>query len=198
MNPSISPDINYLALSGEQQFTGPTDLSGVDGSKYATTLKLTGGIHGQMLNGLQVAQSKETSVDMDMARDMTVGGDFGLGPVGGDNILRAKGGFRRIAFAGQLHSRGQRNGIDIELGNWMDQTYALSWGCDLRGMLPHADGQGENTVAIGWVIPFTVQLGDNCRVLRWESLKIKLYVVAKFFIRLALRIPKGTKGPGWF
>ena len=198
MSDSTRIDVNFLSIDGDNPFVGPCDLSNVDGSKYATTLKLTDGIHDQRITGVKVAQANETSVDLDIATDLSVAGDFGLGPVKGDNVLRAKGGFRRIAFSGTLHSRGQRNG-DIELGDWMDQTLLKpSWGCDLRGMLPHADGQGPNTVAIGWVVPFTTRLGANCKLLLWQSLLLKCYVPTKWLIRLCLGIPKGVKGPDWY
>ena len=161
---STRPDVNYLSVVGDQGFPAIRDFSEVDGHNYASTVKLTDGIHDQVIDNLKIAQSTETSVDMDWATNMEVSGDFGLGPVRGDNILRAKGGYRHIKFRGQLHSRGQRNGIDIELGDWFDQNYAISRTCDLTGILPHADGQGPNRVAIGWVMPFTTKLGPNCKV----------------------------------
>lgn len=197
-NASTRIDVNALSVAGDTLFPVGVDLEAVDGSQYASTLKLSDGIHDQLIAGLRVPQSKETSVDMDWASYMAVGGDFGLGPVRGDNVLRAKGGYKHIKFFGQLHSRGQRNGIDIELGDWFDQNYAISRTCDLTGMLPHADGQGPNTVVIGWVMPFTTKLGPNCKQLYWESIKLKAYVLAKFAARFVLRIPRGTKGPSWF
>lgn len=197
MNPSIRPDINAVSVTGDAIFPAGIDLESIDGMKFASTLKLTDGIHDQVINNLRVTQSTETSVDMDWATNMEVGGDFGLGPVLGDNVLRSKGGYKHIKYRGTLHSRGQRNG-DIELGDWFDQNYTISRTCDLTGILPHADGKGKVTVVIGWVMPFTTKLGDNCRVLWIQSIGLKLYVIAKFIIRFILRIPKGVKGPSWF
>lgn len=198
MSSSTSIDVNFLSVTGNQQFIGPSDLSDVDGSKYASVLKLTDGIHDQTLHDLRVNNGVETSVDMDIATNMSVNGDFGLGPQLGNNVLRAKGGYSHIKFGGTLHSRGQRGGVDIELGDWMDQSYAVNKTCDLTGILPHADGKGPNIVAIGWVMPFTTKLGANCKQSYWQSFLLKAYWPTKWLIRTILRIPKGTKGPSWF
>lgn len=195
---STRPDVNYISIAGNQAFLGTRDFSRVDGSLYATVLKASDGVHDQTLTNLKVPNGHETSIDCDWSTNMRFEGDFGLGPQLGDNVLRGKGGFKNLAYAGTLHSRGQRHGCDIELGDWFDQNPAISRGCDLTGILPHADGQGPNRVAIGWVMPFTTKLGPNCKRLFWLSLGLKVYVLVKFVIRFFLRIPRGTKGPSWF
>jgi len=85
----------------------------------------------------------------------------------------------------------------VEIGDWMDQSYAPTSGVDLTGLEPHADRRGKNRVAVGWAVPFSTKLGANCEYLVVESLKLKAYVVAKFVVRFFLRIPKGVKGPAW-
>jgi len=197
LNASVRPDINYSSTTGDNPFGDRRDFTDVNGSDYATVVKLSDGIHGQTITGLRVNNGHETSVDMDWATDMTIGGDFGLGPQLGDNVIRSKGPYDRIKYFGTAHSRGQRNG-DIELGNHFDQHPGLGGSCDLTGMLPHADGLGPNTVTIGWVRPFATKLGPNCKQLFWASAGLKVYVATKHLIRWALRIPAGVKGPSWF
>lgn len=196
-NPSTRPDVNYLSVSGEQKFIATSDLSAVDGSLYASVLKISDKAHDFSLTGLKVPNGHETSVDCDWSTNVHIEGDFGLGDVPADNILRAKGPFRNITFSGYIHSFGQRNGIDIELGNHFDQSPGLGSGCDLTGIEPHLNGN-RVTFAVGWVVPFTVKYKrGNCEYLIWQSLRLKAYVALKHLVRLVLRIPAGTKGPGW-
>lgn len=197
MNPSTRPDNNYRSYSGDEQVPSGLNLTGIDDTTISTFLKLSDGIHDQTVTNLKVQGGLETSVDMDWATNMSILGDFGCGGTPSDNVLRAKGPFRNIAFSGFLWAYGQRNGIDIELGNHFDQASGLGSGCDLTGINQHMNGE-RVTFAVGWVVPFTVKYSSHCcEYLIWESLKLKVYVAFKHLVRFILRIPNGTKGPSW-
>lgn len=195
---STRVDVNYLSITGaSQELALPIpDLTAVDGSQYATVLKMSDGVHDLDLTGLKVPGGHETAVDLDWATNVSLRGDFGLGPVPSDNVLRVKGPFKNVKLSGFIWSYGQRNGIDIEIGNHFDQASGLGSGCDLTGLEAHMNGD-RVTVAVGWVVPFTVKLSHRQEYLIWESLKLKAYVAAKHLIRLVLKIPAGTKGPSW-
>ena len=202
MNPSIRPDKNYLSFTAATQDDiprhSPINLqeAGTDAT-ISTFLKLSDGIHDVVISDAVIPGGLETAVDLDMAENVHVSGDFGSVFAWSENVLRAKGGFKNISFAGRLWSCGCRNGIDIELGNWMDQTYRISRDCDLRFMEAHKNGT-RVTFAVGWVVPFTVRYDrSSCEYLIWQSLKLKAYWIAKYLVRSALRIPVGTKGPDW-
>ena len=199
MNPSMRPDNNYRSFAGEDKVPDNLDLSAASKNQTISTfLKLSDGIHDQDIKVGWVPGGLETAVDLDWATNVSVtGGSFGTWGKATDNILRAKGPFKNIRFSGTLNSYGQRNGIDIELGNHFDQHPGLGSGCDLTGIAPHPNGD-KVTFAVGWVIPFTVKHSySNHKYLIWESFKLKAYVAFKHLVRLIIRIPHGTKGPSW-
>jgi hypothetical protein len=198
MNPSIRPDNNYRSYSGNDSIPNGLDLTdAASDTTISTFLKLSDGIHDQNVENLKIPGGIETAVDMDWATNVFIHGDFGMGPNLSDNVLRAKGPFKNIGFRGMLHQYGQRNGIDIELGNHFDQAPGMGSGCDLRGIDGHQNGD-KVTLAIGWVVPFTVKYNpDYVKYLVWESLKLKAYVALKHLVRWVMRIPAGVKGPSW-
>ena len=214
MNPNPTPasirvDVNLNSIygvdDGQWHPIDNLDLTGNDVTGDATALKVS---HSKKITGaaLKIPQGNETACDVDCSEDVHLEGDFGLpcsvGQVQGDNVLRFKGGDRNCSASGRLHSRGKRWGVDIEIGDWMDQSYAMTRGTDLEGILPHADGKKWNYVAIGWAVPFTTKMGPYCRYLFWASMALKGYVILKFIARCPWGwrghgVPRGTKGPAW-
>lgn len=197
MNSSVAVDVNYLSLVGLTAPIAQPSFTGVDPTPYSTLLKISDGCHDLVLDNLVVPQGSETAVDLDISSNVHLSGVFGGGPVAGENVLRFKGGDTNCSVSGQLIGHGTRNGVDIEVGNWMDQTYALTRGIDLTGLARNDDGS-KNSVAVGWAVPFTTKLGPNCSYMFWASAGIKAYVLAKFVIRFFLHISEGEKGPSWF
>lgn len=168
---------------------GSENITGID-----TPLKIS---HSIALTGMNVVVpcGLETSVDIDVCVGVNLNGDFGVGGYNPQTPLRIKGNSHHIKLSGRLHARGAR-GVDVEIGNWMDQDYGLSGTIDLTE-LKHVDGN-KIRVAIGWVKPFTVKLGPNCSYAFWDSIGLKFYVPAKRLLRLLLGIKQGEKGPEWF
>lgn len=193
MSASDRPDVNFNSIYAEhgQQIDG-MDLSKVDGSQYSSPLKIS---HSFAIVGshLVIPQGLENAVDIDLCDGVHLSGEFGTGPVQGDQVITVKGGTKNYTLEGTLHSRGNR-GYEVGVGNWFDQSYGIGG----KGLidLNHQDG-GKVRVAIGWAIPFATKLGNNCKYMPFESLKLKAYFIIKFLVRFALRIPIGTKGPSW-
>ena len=199
---STRPDVNYLSIAGnvysDPAQTGRTDFSDVDTTGIASVLKVSDESHDLGFKGLVVPGGNETAIDCDWSKNVSFAGDFAKGGVQPDNVLRAKGPYDGVKWVGKIWQYGKRNGIDVELGNWFDQAYGMGRNADLTGLDGHMNGD-KITFAVGWVVPFSTKYNpDYHEYLVWESIKLKLYVLAKFAIRFILRIPKGTKGPSWF
>lgn len=169
------------------------DLSGINGAQYASLLRVS---HSWAVVGSRIVvnQGKENAVDIDLCDGVHLSGEFGSGPVKGDQAITVKGGSKNYTLSGVLHSRGNR-GHEVEIGNWFDQSYRIGGkgNIDLR----HSDGKPVR-VAIGWVTPFVTKLGPECKYMVGASVSLKVYWIAKFIIRTVLFIPKGIKGPSWF
>lgn len=192
---SIRTDVNFVSFAGQTGIIPSLDFTTVNSSQYATILKVSDGCHDISFSNLDMPSGNETAVDMDMTINGIIQGKFG-GAIQPDNVLRFKGGCIDCKAIGTLRVRGKRNSVDVEVGDWMDQSYKMTKGLDLSGLTIHSDG-GKNRVAIGWATPFSTKLGSNCQYLVIESLKLKLYWIAKWIVRKILRIPLGTKGPSW-
>lgn len=191
---AITPDTYAKVATAGESLDG-LDLSGVD-RNLSAGLKITHtrDVHGR---GLTLPQCRENSVDIDVAEDTVLDGVFGtlgMAPASGQAIT-VKGGSARTTLSGEILSEPGRQGAHIQVGNWMDQDYRLTSGTKLD--FKHRLG-GPVYVVTGWVVPFSTTLRGACEWRPWESLKLKIYVVAKFVVRFLLRIPKGTKGPAWF
>jgi hypothetical protein len=194
MNPSVKPDTNYDSLYAvaDRNVSG-LDLRNVDGSQYDSPLKIS---HCIRISGTDVAipQGNENAVDVNVCENVHLEGNFGTGPVRGDQVITVKGGTKDFSIKGTLYSRGKR-GAEVQIGNWSDQSFAPSRNGQV--LADHRDGNPVR-VAIGWAVPFSVKLGPSCDYMLWESLKLKAYWLTKYVLRCVLRIPKGTKGPSWF
>jgi len=188
-------DVNLTGAYGQDGVNFDNlDLSANDGREYSTLFKVS---HCKDVSGegLDVPQGNENAADIDVCEDVSLHGEFGTAGVIGDQCITVKGGCRRVHLSGVIRTLTTRRKAHIQVGNWMDQSYRITR--DVALDFKRSDN-GPVYVAIGWAVPFTVQLRGDCRLLVWESVKLKAYVLAKFAIRAVLRIPKGTKGPAWF
>ena len=143
-----------------------------------------------------IPQYEENAMDIDVCNDINFSGDFGTPGISTPNgqTITVKGGCQRVHVSGVIHSDAGRQNSHVQVGNFMDQSYAMSNHVTLD--FKHING-GKVNVVTGWVVPFSVTLKGSCKWLMWESVKLKAYVVAKFVVRFVLRIPKGVKGPAW-
>jgi len=192
---STRTDINLRSFYEEHGLNlDGLDLSEHDEGEFSTLLKIS---HSSHIAGvsLDIQQGNENAVDVDVCEDIAIAGEFGTAGAVCDQVVTVKGGCQRIRIAGVIRTLETRRKAHVQVGNWMDQSYRLTR--DVLLDFKRSDG-GPVYVAIGWAVPFTVQLRGDCRLLVWESVKLKAYVLAKFAIRAVLRIPKGTKGPDWF
>ena len=205
MSSSTKIDVNYLSLGGNGQWTegsgGPTpsvvpaplgwDLSGVDGSKYASILKLAdGAIFTQ--DGLKIAQGNECAVDINNHGNVNLSGEFGSDNFQGNQIFSVKGG-STAKISGVIRGSGNRMGADVLVDNWSDQSYNGST-VDLTNA-KHSSGRKLSVVKRYGAS--NVILGANAKVDVLNSLELTIYWYVKWLVRLVLRIPVGTKGPSW-
>lgn len=189
---SVREDVNaYVAVEGEN--LDRLDLSAFDRTAFASLLKIThvNDVHGV---ALRVPSARENAIDIDCAQHILIQADVGSDDSVGDQVVTVKGGSRNVYMDLIVRGPAGRQNSHIQVGNWMDQSYKIT--ADVRIRAKHKDG-GPVNVVTGWVVPFSVHLPGDCRWLFVESMKLKAYVLAKFLVRFALRIPKGVKGPAW-
>lgn len=205
MSSSTSIDVNYLSVNNTGQWTlnsgGPTpqviptptewDLSKIDGSKYASILKLADGANFTQ-TGLNVTQGTEGAVDINNHATVDISGDFGSDTFSGNQIFSVKGG-SSAKISGNLHGSGNRMGSDVLLDNWSDQSFNGSE-VDLTNA-KHISGR--KIVVVKRYGASKVTLGVNAQANMLQSIKLTAYWWLKWTIRLVMRIPVGTKGPSW-
>lgn len=195
MQASVRPDINYLSLSDKDvsQPIENLDLLDVNGRAYASVLKCS---HKQevIIVGAKIPAGIENAADFDDIQDFDIDGEFGSSDWTGDQVVTIKGGCRDGYISGTVYGPPGRQNSHVQIGNWFDQNYAMTQ--EIVVHLRHGIG-GKVNVVTGWVVPFSIHLGPQCRWLFWESVKLKAYIVAKFAVRFVLRIKKGEKGPSW-
>ena len=182
-----------VALPGEKidgYTVTQSDIVGLD-----TALKITHNL-GVIVSQADIVGGTENAIDCDDSTDVSISGTFGsdipLGP--NAQVLTIKGGCVDIHAGGIIRGKPGRQNSHIQVGQWMDQSYAMTKHVTLD--FKHASGANVNVVT-GWVMPFTVALKGDCRWLFVESMKLKAYIIAKFIVRFVMRIPKGIKGPSW-
>lgn len=206
MNASIRPDINYLNVGTQasvsdsgtpNQVITPNnlmnwDLSLIDGSKYASIVKLTSGIVFSQ-DGMNISQGLENSVDINNHANVLISGVFGTPDnTIGDQIISVKGGSTAI-IRGYLSGRGKRNQADILIDNWSDQSFSGSTVNLLA--LSHTDGKKIRVVLRYGASK--VELGEYAEVMKFASIKMTAYWWIKYIVRKIMRIPLGTKGPSF-
>lgn len=201
---SVRADVNFYNvgyLGGITSVVLPQedtpDLTALDSTQFASTCKIS---HHTNVKGadLKIAQANENSVDIDVSTDVNISGDFGLpdknGKIGrADQVITIKGGSSAISISGIIHCQPTRGKSHVVVGEWMDQSYAMS--SDVHLNLKQEDGSPINYTT-GWVKPFSVK-ANGAKWMMWESIGLKIYWIAKYIVRLVLRIPQGTKGPSW-
>ena len=211
MNASTRPDVNYLSYShngwalyagSDRMRDGLTEdevrellkgLDSIDGSKYASILKITGDGVFFMPLALTITQGNENCVDINNRAKMTLTGTFGHESFQGDQLFSVKAGaWARII--GTIKGSGKRMKADIILDNWSDQNQDGSY-LDITE-LKHETGRKIRIVKD--LLKGIMKLGSNAEVLYPQSLGLTLYNITKKLIRLVLRIPNGKKGPSWF
>lgn len=190
MSSSTSIDNNFYSIFG---VTG----QGIDGqvympenpSQYAAILKVSHstGIHGIALT---VSNGQENSVDINVCKDMTLSGVYGLSGVTADQCITIKGGSESIYVAGVINCNGSR--ADVQIGDWSDQEDALSKNVTLD--LVRADGKPVK-VQVGRATG--IVLKGSCVRSWWSDFLLTAYWWIKLIVRKIMRIPIGTKGPSW-
>jgi hypothetical protein len=207
MSNSTSIDVNYMSVSNTGQWVQdagspnpinvpvPTnwDWSNIDGSKYASLLKLSGYYTG-LLTGLVIPQGKECAVDINNHANVTVKGFFGSNTAkpAGDQIFSVKGGSSAVIY-GILLGAGGRMNADILVDNWSDQSYNGST-ADLSSLV-HISGRKINVVKRYFASKVT--LGDHAQVLVLMSVGLTVYWWFKWLVRLIMGIKVGQRGPSW-
>lgn len=169
------------------------DLSSHEDGDVSSMLKISHSSHIFGVN-LSIPQGDENAVDIDVCEDVAIAGFFGDPGVECDQVVTVKGGSRRIRVAGIVRTTQTRRKAHVQIGNWMDQSYRASR--DIALDLERVDG-GPVYVAIGWAVPFTTKLQGSCKLLVWESVRLKAYWIAKYVVRLFTGIKQGEKGPSW-
>lgn len=184
------PDFEYL-----DEFPDPPMMTPRNSLQYASILKICHPWVPIEIDGLTLSQGHENCIDIDdkvihgvKLTNVKFGVDFGAG----DQVITIKGNCVNIYIQGVLYSRGKRGGVDVDIGNWCDQTYGMSYNITLD--LKHIDGKPVN-VRIGRAKDVTL-LGE-CKKMFWGSVGLKIYWWVKWAIRKILRIPVGVKGPSW-
>lgn len=204
MSASTRIDVNYLSIGADGcaidagspnvvniPFPTDFDLSKIDGSKYASVLKISGRFVGEISNAI-APQGKECAVDINTLAVVTLQGQFGSSDSSGDQIFSVKGGAKAI-IKGVLYGAGNRMKADVLVDNWADLIYDGST-VDLTEA-SHVLGRKINVVKRYGASK--VILGKNAKVDVIRSIGLTIYWWAKCVVRAVLRIPKGTKGPSW-
>lgn len=205
MSDSTRTDVNYLSYTGDGSWMRdagsghdfpvhgiPEDgvIAPPNPEAYASSLKLADGAVIE-LNGLDVAQSKECTIDINNHCNVEISGKFGTeGSPIGDQIFSIKGG-SSAGIAGELRGRGHRLGADLIVDNWSDQSYSGST-VDVTE-LKHSSGRLPKVVKRYGAST----IKGNHEVLVWPSVKLTAYWWVKWTVRKILRIPVGKKGPSW-
>lgn len=207
MSSSTRTDINYFSI-GEQYvfFAGSDHPQTVDSiptppiftpenpSQYAAILKASGSDKGIWIDSPVIAQGHENAIDINNRSKNIKYSNATIGATGenGDQVITIKGGSTDIQITGVLHTRGNRQSVDVDVGNWSDQSYNNSERITLN--LTHVDGKKIN-VRIGRAK--NVILLGSCKQMVFASLVLKAYWWFKWLVRKVLKIPVGTKGPSW-
>ena len=201
MSSSTSIDVNYLSLAGNGEWTmyagspiavvvpEPTnwDLSSVDGSKYASVLKLADGAVFTK-KGLKIPQGNECAVDINNHAVVDIEGEFGSDNFSGNQIFSVKGG-SSAKIAGIVHGTPNRLKADILVDNWSDQSYNGS--IVSTAGLKHSTGRNLRTVK-----RFGASIVDASGNFAY-SLLLTLYWNVKWLARKVCGIKIGQKGPAW-
>ena len=211
-NASTRPDVNYLSYShngwalyagSDRMRDGISDdevrellkgLDSIDGSKYASILKITGKDVFFMPLALTITQGNENCVDINNHAKMTLTGTFGHESFQGDQLFSVKAGAVAKIIGTILGPGGKRMKADIILDNWSDQNQDGSY-LDITE-LKHESGRKIRIVKD--LRKGKMKLGSNAEVLYPQSLGLTIYNITKKLIRIILRIPNGKKGPSWF
>jgi hypothetical protein len=193
-NNSTKIDVNKVSFYGEENLNLDDIMihNEIDDLDIASMLKIS---HCQNVkaNHVIIGQGAENAVDISCSENVSLSGIFGAIGIPCDQVITVKGGCRNINLYRYIDTPATKRKAHIEIGNWMDQSYKINKDITLDFI-----GQDKIYVAVGWAVPFSVKLKSNCKYLFWRSVGLKFYWLAKFLIRLVMRIPKGTKGPNWF
>lgn len=207
MAASTRIDVNYLSLANgvwakfagsDQAINIPEpenfhELASVDGSKYASILKLTSESTDFRSSGMTITQGRENCVDINNDAKMQISGVFGSRDFHGDQLFSVKAGARAV-ISGLIVGHGKRLKADIIMDNWSDLHQKGSY-VDITH-LNHIDGRKINVVK--HLFKGTLKKRSNARVLYLPSLGLTIYNLTKKLIRKILGIPNGKKGHSWF
>lgn len=183
------PNFEYI-----EKFPNPPVLTPTGSLNYASILKICHPTFPIEIDDLVLSQASENCLDIDdkVHGVKLTNVNFGVGGGQGDQVITIKGDATNIYISGVLHTRGKRGGVDVDIGNWCDQTYAMSKNIVLD--LRHIDGKPVN-VRIGRAT--NVTLRGSCKKMVWSSINLKIYWWVKWAVRKLFKIPVGVKGPSW-
>lgn len=204
MSDSTRIDINYISVTPGPTFTkdaGGTDAQQVpwpgdnmhpetDQYSYASILKV--GDYGFIRSGpLIVPQGAECALDLNNNATAAISGELGTtGNTTGDQIVSVKGG-SHLTFSGILRGHGYRQGADVVVDEWSDQSYDGS--CVDLTQARHESGDKIKVVKRY----FASEVTGDVDILIWESVKLTAYWWTKRVVRAIMGIKQGQKGPSW-
>ena len=197
MNSSTKPDVNGLSVYGQTGANiNPLDVP-AHGDGLDSPLKIS---HSSFISGknLVVPQGGENAVDINVCDNVSLEGDFGLGPdlkTEEGQVLTVKAS-RHVSLSGTVYGKPGRMGAHVQLGNHSDQGARPTAHVTLD-LVPDQGRDGLVYLVTGNVLPWTIHRSVFVRWLVWPSVQLAVYVYFKWLVRFAMRIPKGTKGPGW-
>ena len=199
MNSSTRPDINYYSIFGMESFLIPSyifdDVFGLE--TYASALKISTSDCVLNRESMHIPSGYENAVDINNSTNVRLEGSFGsvLDVIPPDQVITIKAS-ANITIVGRIKTPVTKRKAHVQVGNWSDQSYRPCKNVNLTGLY-HLIPNEKVKVAVGWAYPFSTRLSKEQEYLIWESLKLKLYWIAKFTVRQVLRIKKNTKGPSW-
>lgn len=185
------PDENYLSYADVQndvmQSLHHLNVSPAFAEQYDDLLKISH-CRNMAFRHLVVApggRQREDAVDiMRFSRDIAISS---ARLRGGKYVVTIKGGSRDIALVDVLIERpaNGREGVDIDIGNFSHNALGRT-GAVLLANVSRSDGKPVR-VRVGWADE-PVIVGGNVKVLRFQSLLLKAYVLVKAFLA-------GHRGP---
>jgi hypothetical protein len=205
MSSSTRKDVNYFSIGEFYVYYAGTDnpvyVDGIPNppvftpekpEEFSDIFKVSQNRAPVLVENAVISQGHEDAIDINnRCNDVTLL-NATIGVTGkGDQAITIKGGSRKIRISGVLHSRSKSK-VDVDIGNWSDQSYNLSEDIELN--LTHIDGKPVN-VRIGRAK--NIKLSGSCKKMVIASILLKAYWWLKWAVRKVLKIPVGQKGPSW-
>jgi hypothetical protein len=205
MSSSTRKDVNYFSIGEFYVYYAGTDnpvyvdsipnppvFTPEKPEEFSDIFKVSQNKAPVLVENAVISQGHEDAIDINnRCNDVTLL-NATIGVTGkGDQAITIKGGSRKIRISGVLHSRSKSK-VDVDIGNWSDQSYNLSEDIELN--LTHIDGKPVN-VRIGRAK--NIKLSGSCKKMVIASILLKAYWWLKWAVRKVLKIPVGQKGPSW-